>query len=269
MDGDSIMSLIEEEKINSEKYKLLEEIIEYNNSKIKIVKLTSDNVSRVEAMISTNSDYKQIETSKDGIVYKKDGTVKYIGSSRFWILQLKEIIDTNLKYSSKGFSYEDIMKNIIIAVDNENSTHLNSDKVGREVVQKRILSLERSEFKKLLKDEKKEYKLLNYIQKSQKKGEKNHFSFATKFCHYVSLIIFEGTEFEDNYSIYDNVLKKSLCKYIKRYLHLDVNEKSFENDYKKYIEYIDNIRNKAEEIYGKKISRHGFDHLLWYYHKGR
>lgn len=106
-------------------------------------------------MISTNSDYKQIETSKDGIVYKKDGTVKYIGSSRFWILQLKEIIDTNLKYSSKGFSYEDIMKNIIIVVDNENSTHLNSDKVGRDVVQKRILSLERSEFKKLLKDEKK------------------------------------------------------------------------------------------------------------------
>ena len=34
------MSLIEEEKINSEKYKLLEEIIEYNNKKVKIVKLT-------------------------------------------------------------------------------------------------------------------------------------------------------------------------------------------------------------------------------------
>lgn len=44
------MSLIEEEKINSEKYKLLEEIIEYNNSKIKIVKLTSDNVSRYQEL---------------------------------------------------------------------------------------------------------------------------------------------------------------------------------------------------------------------------
>lgn len=42
------MSLIEEEKINSEKYRLLEEIIEYNKKKVKIVKLTSDNVSRVE-----------------------------------------------------------------------------------------------------------------------------------------------------------------------------------------------------------------------------
>lgn len=195
-----IMSLIEEEKINSEKYRLLEEIIEYNKKKVKIVKLTSDNVSRVEAMISTNSDYKQTQIGEDGIAYKQDGTIKYIGSSRFWILQLKEIIDTDLKYSSKGFSYEDI----IIAVDNENSTHLNSDKMGRDVVRDRILSLSRTELKELLKDEEKEYKLLNYIQTPQHKGEKNHFSFATKFCHYVSLIIFEGTEFEDNYSIYDN-----------------------------------------------------------------
>ena len=194
------MSLIEEEKINSEKYRLLEEIIEYNKKKVKIVKLTSDNVSRVEAMISTNSDYKQTQIGEDGIAYKQDGTIKYIGSSRFWILQLKEIIDTDLKYSSKGFSYEDI----IIAVDNENSTHLNSDKMGRDVVRDRILSLSRTELKELLKDEEKEYKLLNYIQTPQHKGEKNHFSFATKFCHYVSLIIFEGTEFEDNYSIYDN-----------------------------------------------------------------
>ena len=253
-----IRSLIEEEKINSEKYRLLEEIIEYNKKKVKIVKLTSDNASRVEAMISTNSDYKQTQIGEDGIAYKQDGTIKYIGSSRFWILQLKEIIDTDLKYSSKGFSYEEIINNIIVAVDNENSTHLNSDKMGRNIVRDRILSLSRLELKKLL----------NYIQTPQHKGEKNHFSFATKFCHYVSLIIFEGTEFEDNYSIYDNVLKKSLCKYIKRYLNLEIKEDSFENDYKKYIGYIDSIRNKAEEFYGKKISRNGFDHLLWYYHKG-
>ena len=263
------MSLIEEEKNNSKKYRLLDEIIDYDNQKVKIVKLTSDNVSRVEAMIATNSDYKQTEIGDDAITYRSDGKVKYIGSSRFWILQLKEILDTNLKISSKGFSYEEIITNIIIAIDNETSTHLNSDKMGRKIIRDRILSLKRKDFKKLLKDEKKEYKLIKYIQTPQYEGEKNHFSFATKFCHYVSLIIFEGTEYEDNYSIYDNVLKKSLCKYIKRYLNLEINEKSFENDYAKYIGYIDNIRNKAEELYGKKISRNGFDHLIWYYHKGK
>ncbi len=263
------MSLIKEEKINSEKYKLLEETIEYDNEKVKIVKLTSDNVSRVEAMISTNSDYRRIQSDDNERTYNKNGKLKYLGSSRFWILQLKEIINTDLKCSSKGFTYEEIIRNIICAVDNENSTHLNSDKIGRKAVEKKILSLSRLELKKQLKNENKEYKLINIIQTPQSDGEKSHFSFATKFCHYVSMILFEGTEFEDNYSIYDNVLKKSLCKYIKRYLNLDVSESSFKNDYKKYIEYIDNIRNKAEKLYGKKISRNGFDHLLWYYHKGQ
>lgn len=132
-------------------------------------------------MISTNSDYKQTQIGEDGIAYKQDGTIKYIGSSRFWILQLKEIIDTDLKYSSKGFSYEDIIKNIIIAVDNENSTHLNSDKMGRDVVRDRILSLSRTELKELLKDEEKEYKLLNYIQTPQHKGEKIIFHLLLNF----------------------------------------------------------------------------------------
>lgn len=62
------MGLIEEERINSKKYKLLEEMIEYNDKKVKIVKLTSDNVSRVEAMISTDSNYKQTEMDEDGII---------------------------------------------------------------------------------------------------------------------------------------------------------------------------------------------------------
>lgn len=128
------MNLIEEEKKNSEKYKLLEEIIEYDNKKVKLVKLTSENVSKVEAMIFTDSAYKQTEISQDGISYKRSGKIKYIGSSTYWILQLKEIIDTDLEYSSKGFTYENIIENIIIAVDNENSTHLNSDKMGRKAV---------------------------------------------------------------------------------------------------------------------------------------
>ena len=52
----------------------------------------------------------------------------------------------------------------LLPVDNENSTHLNSDKIGRIAVKNRILSLSRKEFKQLLKDKKKEYKLLNFIQ---------------------------------------------------------------------------------------------------------
>ena len=45
--------------------------------------------------------------------------------------------------------------------------------------------------------------------------------------------------------------------------------KDYENNYANYISYIDEIRDKASKKYGHKISRNGFDHLIWYYHKGR
>lgn len=47
--------------------------------------------------------------------------------------------------------------------------------MGRDVVRDRILSLSRTELKELLKDEEKEYKLLNYIQTPQHKGRKKSF----------------------------------------------------------------------------------------------
>lgn len=37
------------------------------------------------------------------------------------------------------------------------------------------------------------------------------------------------------------------------------------DDYKQYRKAVDKIR----ELCGIEISRNGFDHLLWYYHKGR
>jgi len=69
--------------------------------------------------------------------------------------------------------------------------------------------------------------------------------------------------------IYDNILKNNLPKYIQRYLDVDIKKEQYENNYNQYIKYIDDIRNKAEKLYGKRISRNGFDHLLWYYHKGK
>lgn len=37
------------------------------------------------------------------------------------------------------------------------------------------------------------------------------------------------------------------------------------NDYRQYRQAVDKVRESS----GNKISRNGFDHLLWYYHKGR
>lgn len=264
------MGLIQNEMLAAKEYELkTEEIIYEKNKKVRIVKLTSDNVAGVEAMISTDSDYKNSWNDERKIIYDRNGKIKYIGSSHYWINQLKEIIDTDREKSKEGFTYEEIISNIIISIDNENSTHLNSDNLGRIAVREKILNIKRTKLKEYLKNCNNKYELIDIIQTPTKENEKNHLSFATKFCHYTCLCLFKETEFEDTYSIYDNVLKVALPKYIKRYLGIDIKKEEYENKYNQYVKYIDAIRDEAEREYGKRISRNGFDHLLWYYHKGR
>ncbi len=74
--------------------------------------------------------------------------------------------------------------------------------------------------------------------------------------------IYEGTEFQDNYSIYDNILKTVLPMYLNFY---NIKTKYDLDDYADYRKAVDAIRDAS----GIEISRNGFDHLLWYYHKGR
>ena len=42
---------------------------------------------------------------------------------------------------------------------------------------------------------------------------RENFSFATKFCHYMAMYLFDGKNYADNFSIYDNVLDKAIRKY--------------------------------------------------------
>ena len=56
---------------------------------------------------------------------------------------------------------------------------------------------------------------------------------------------------------------KALPKYIEHY-KINIKEKDLK-DYATYRKAVDKVINKA----GKQISRNGFDHLLWYYFKGR
>ena len=260
------MGLIEDEEYFAKKYELQKElVIDKNNKSIEIVKLSFDNVARVEAMIRTDSDYKDSLNKNSGLVIDRKGNIKHIGSSSYWLEQLKKLINND----KIVYSYEQIINNIIKAIDNENSTHLNSDNIGRESVKKRILNISINDLVNYLKYPGNEYKLISIIQTPQVEGEKNHLSFATKFCHYCSISLFKGEKYEDNYSIYDNVIKTSLPLYIKRYLNIDVDVKEYDNDYLKYISYIDMIRKQASKEYDKIISRNGFDHLIWYYHKGK
>ena len=122
-------------------------------------------------------------------------------------------------------------------------------------------------------------KLINTLRKrtgwrigDKKKGRENY-AFATKFCHYACLYLLRGLQEEDNYSIYDEILGASLVAYAEEY-GIFKNKKGdsyTQDDFKNYAIYgavIDKIREKVAAQTGYLISRNGFDHLLWYYHKG-
>jgi len=219
-----------------------------------LVVLSQDNVARVEAMIKTDSSY------------IKGSDINNTNSSAHLFNKLKsEINKTDNSKRLKENSYKTILATVC-AVDRENSTHINADQVGREEIADRISDLTIKDFLTYLKKPEK-LELFNLIaSKTSYDGGKKHRvnkSFASKFCHFACFYMFSGEESQDNYSIYDNVLKKVLPLYAERY-GIQC-KKKYLNDYSYYRMVVDEIIKKS----GSKISRNGFDHLLWYYHKGR
>lgn len=250
-------NLIQEELALADS-KMIEEV-PYKN--VTLARLTRENVAIVEAMIRNDSAYIHSSDINAGPVYKRNNDVKYGGSTAYWMTQLKfffENIPTN-------HSYNEIIKGAVEAVDRENSTHLNADKVGRYEITKRIQEFDRTELIECLRNP--DYKDMLLIREISRVTSAEHkarcnISFASKFCHYACFYIFEGTEHQDNYSICDSILKAVLPMYLDYY---KIDQKYCLDDYRQYRMAVDRIR-EASDI---KISRNGFDHLLWYYHKGR
>ena len=229
-----------------------------------LVVLSSDNVAIVEAMIQNDSAY--LKSSDKTAV----PTSKYGGSTAYWMTKLKTAVQTDQLMSEEDYAC--ILIGAIAAVDRENSTHLNADGVGREEIVNRLRKIDKRDLVYYLKKpEETNLRLFSLIaEQTHPKGEspkgnaykpRTNVSFASKFCHYACFYLFEGDPEQDNFSIYDDVLKKALPRYIK---HYGVQKRDI-NDYWEYRKTVDEIIEKS----GAGISRNGFDHLLWYYFKGR
>lgn len=233
----------------------------------KLAKLTRENVAIIEAMIQNDSAYLRSSDVEAEPKENKKGDKTYGGSSAYWMTQLKSILIDSGSNGECKYEYEEIIKGAVESVDRENSTHLNADKCGRQEITKRICDFDRKELIKCLKNP--DYgnmKLFNEISKETSAGRRNS-SFASKFCHYACFYVFEGTEYQDNYSIYDGILKKVLPWYCD-YFHINKTQYDFDK-YEDFRKAVDAVRNASEEKTRVEISRNGFDHLLWYYHKGR
>ncbi len=230
-----------------------------------LLELTQENVAIVEAMIRNDSAYLK---GSDKDAKEVDG--KYGGSSAYWFTELKKILIDNKPTEQ---DYNTIISKAVDAVDRENSTHLNADKVGREEITKRICQIDRNKLVGYLREPDSTDLILFKII-SEKTNPKNDIhkprenpSFASKFCHYACFYLFDD-ECQDNYSIYDSVLKKVLPLYATYYYEREGKKPPRKKDIEQYEGYrkiVDNVIAYS----GGQISRNGFDHLLWYYHKGR
>ena len=327
------MGKIQEEFEESKKYELKTEDVEINGKTVKLVELTKDNVARVEAMIRMDSSY------------ARTGDPTFVGSSAFWMRKLKKSYENN-KCDVDGYTFSDIVLNSVMAVDTENSTHLNSDRnalndfitdknlienvhaiypdyVVHEIKKKRcyidaywimkdrIVNFDNGETDKLKKSlEAGNFDLFEKLAKVTSdeitaelpeteravSGTRCNVSFASKFCAYACYYLFKNKPEQDNFSKYDSVVMKVLPFYAKRW-GIDFENYSFGEDknadnYKRLREQgykiISGKKNDPEvfdricQFYqdysavigkiikksGDQISRNGFDHLLWYYHKG-
>lgn len=273
--------------------------------------LTKNNVERIEFLIGNDSDYRD-ETSDE----KQSGDIESEET------QSDEDPKTVAKFLSKNphvwdmkndESKVELIEKLVAIIDKANSTHQSSEgpkgeeqqkkegNFGRERTARYIAKID--DFKNRINDCDPE--LVDEIAKNAISddqlygmsakyvlGGRYTFSFASKFCTYVSR---EISPEADAYSIYDKVVRTILPYYAFVYLgdseitKLDWNkdlkpskdpyylfgskDKFGKNvkgkwDYEEYANLIGKIIEANERLTGKNISRKDFDHLLWYYYKG-
>ena len=231
--------------------------------------ISHENVVLAEAMIANDSDY-----ILSGDV-NASPTDKYKGSTAYWMTRLRQDLDNNAR------NLKETIFNAVLSVDRDNSTHISADGIGPVILTDRIYS-KRHSLIPILKDRKSGFKFVQFLATKtsdgilKKEGKtyypRENYSFATKFCHYACMFFFankEEREYRDNYSIYDNVVARALPDYLEAYGLIKSNgnkykEADFKNaeSYELFSDLIDKLRNG-------QVSRNGFDHLLWYYHKAR
>ena len=200
-----------EEKKTKESYELLEkEIQESKKECYKIqfekdnqgkntdfISICPENVYKINAMILANSSYKNSANPGAYPVIKNSNKKTtpneyvYLGSSAFWFSKLKEYVVNNKGLAEttkvevrigtrkkspdeKKYSLKEIVGFTVFSVDNENSTHLNADKKGREALTNRLYDLVLSnELLKMLQNQEHEYVIIpllsnkTYNKKSQ------------------------------------------------------------------------------------------------------
>lgn len=250
-----------------------------------LIVLNKKNANIAQAMMMNNTNLSNIngegkepENGFDKENANGRSNNKYKGSTAYWMKQLKKYLYE--KDSVNKYDIETIIEYSVIAVDRENSTHLNVIEDGIKNAKNSILELINNNNKFLADLEKGEYELFDKLsakQTGKKKNKKTNtkidiepISFSSKYCHFAAYYIFDNDEKKkDNYSIYDDILLKNLPFYAEKYLQKDrkKTKKSITKNYKKYSDLIKEIIEKIKKDTNEQLTRKDIDCLLWTFHK--
>lgn len=232
--------------------------LDYLDKNKKFIDFTQNNIELIDFCLSIDSSYRDAFNPTS------------IGSSAYLI--------------TNEWSFDkDTIKDICERIDKENSTHLavsghnKGDNQGVDAVVKKILGI--ANFETKLKNA--DADLVNEIAKAV--PEISKFSFASKFCTYVSIYKDKNP---NAYSIYDKVISEILPYYEWKFLptteiHAKINRNkkavsTIETDFAKkgsfkyegYNELIGQIIEAINKEKNLNIDRLTFDRMLWYYYKG-
>lgn len=231
--------------------------LDYLDKNRKFIDFTQNNIELIDFCLSIDSSYRDAFNPTS------------IGSSAYLI--------------TNEWSFDkDTIKDICERIDKENSTHLavsghnKGDNKGVDAVVKKILDID--DFETRLKKE--DADLVNEIAKAV--PEISKFSFASKFCTYVSIYKDKNP---NAYSIYDKVISEILPYYEWKFLHTTKNAQKNRNkkvvstientfakkgsfNYEGYNKLIGQIIEAINKEKNLNIDRLTFDRMLWYYYKG-
>ena len=206
-------NLITQEYDLSQNYELETFSFRYRGKDVRLVKLSRENVAKVEAMIRTDSKYRIL-----GLNDKE--------KSPFWIIELGKRLGV-IKDKNSEDDFDKIVENVVEKIDKENGTRLTTDCKSKEekeinargeMIQRIKECINNDSLKSLEATDDNKYRIIEKLsEKTKTLNGRHHRSFASKFCHYACFYFFEGEDAQDNFSIYDKYVLEVLPYYVMYY----------------------------------------------------
>ena len=261
---------------------------DFIDENIKAPKFTKKNLALINTFLRYNSSYSAAENKEEG------SYAAILEDLKEDFFDFDKSVKSSKKHKKDDYDEDGNLKDnlyrVIESIDRMNSTHLASEgqktederknnikkNKGRVKTAKKIREIK--DFKTRLKDGD-----TNLIHEIASAGGKYNFSFATKFCAYVSRHVWG--EKNNKYCIYDEVVQSILPYYIYHYVNPNNMEEycrknrngrveslisnwKTEDGYEKYINIINEIIEGIKREDKIDITYEQFDHMLWYYFKG-